>query len=132
MAKQQQRLSVVQAEITNTEQYAQQLKINEPEAYQAEIKEINEKLISFRVEHLEILMAIYEKQNPAKFVDKKPALEAKLEYLRQGGNPAQWNYPNWKKLQESVKATKTEEKKPLETPKEPEVKDETKTEEDKK
>lgn len=98
-----QKVAGLQDEIIKLEEYASQLRQSEPQSYQKEKPEIDKNLANFRIEHLECLIEIYKAQNPIKYETKKEALEAKLDYLKQGGNIKMWSYPNWMKLQ-SVKA----------------------------
>lgn len=103
MAKINQKIAGLQDEIIKLEEYASQLRQSEPQAYQQEKPEIEKNLVDLRVGHLECLIEIYKAQNPEKYETKREALEAKLDYLKQGGNIKMWSYPNWMKLQ-SVKS----------------------------
>ena len=62
-------------------------------------------------EMLEDIINIYKTQNPKKYEVKKEALEAKLEYLKNGGDSQQWDYATWKRTQAIVKKAKEDKKK---------------------
>ena len=115
MAKINQKIAGLQDEIIKLEEYASQLRQSEPQAYQQEKPEIEKNLVNLRVGHLECLIEIYKAQNPEKYETKREALEAKLDYLKQGGNIKMWSYPNWAKLQ-SVKAVQDAAEKTKEVP----------------
>ena len=116
MAKVNKRLSELQEEITKLKNYSEELRKNEPDAYQKEFSEIQKKLQGLYIEHFTHLINVYKGQNLGKFKAKEEALNAKLEYLKQGGDIKLWSYPNWLKLQsiQAMQATaeKTKEPKP--------------------
>jgi len=89
----------IQSEITELKDYSKVLKIKDPEAYQNEAEAITEKMKDLHVRHLESVIESYKKQNPDKYKAKEPILNAKLEYLKQGGDPKVWNYSVWNQTQ---------------------------------
>jgi len=99
MAKINQIIAKIQKDITDLEDYAKQLQQNEPEAYQKEIGDITERLKDLNVQHMEHIIEVYKTQNPKKYKAKKDALDSKVEYLKQGGDPKTWSYASWLKVQ---------------------------------
>lgn len=108
MAKLNQTAKRIQGEISEIENYLEVLKTTEPEAYQQEKPESDKKLADLQVQHLEALIEIYKIQNPEKYKTKAEALEAKLEYLKQGGDPINWNYATWVMVNQVKKDTNSE------------------------
>lgn len=60
-------------------------------------------------EELERTIELYKTQNPAKYEAKREALEAKLEYLKAGGDPALFDFPRYEQAREAAERVRAEE-----------------------
>lgn len=101
MAKINQIVLKLQEELKEKQGYLEKLRVEEPEAYHKEYTEVNKEIYKLRVKHLETIIEVYKEQNPKKYESKKDALEAKLKFLKNGGNIANWNYTQYVKVSDS-------------------------------
>ncbi len=92
----------LKVQVKELEDYMKALELEDYDEFVATREELVKNLTALRVREYEHIVKHYQANNPSKSEGKKEEFAGKLEFLKGGGEPKDWNFLVWKQTHEAT------------------------------